>query len=365
MNLNPTFLSFFHLQIKKLKMATAAVRVSLIFIGVIISAAAAPTAVAPSLSPSPSTSLIAAVLSTLGFQDLAGAVAAANISGATPTTIFAPTDSSLLTCPSCSVPLLLQEHSLHGLYPFHFLRRLAFGTKIESVAADRCLTVTASSAATANGKVFINGVEITKPDYFNNGLIIVHGLQGFVSHLSPISCSVESMTSLSFLPQPPSTAALFNMRQMLKYAMAWLRTNGYSILALAMRVNYSELSGLKTLTLFAIDDESIFIDGGGGRAYLAELGFHIVPNRLLTAADLVALPRGTTFPTMIGGRNLMVTLAGDGGPLAPTMINYVKVKRFDMVVNKRIVVHGVSKPFRRVNFPAMQWVSGQRSGNST
>ncbi|KAL8530608.1 hypothetical protein ACS0TY_007586 [Phlomoides rotata] len=323
-------------------MATAAVMIYLLFVGVILSAAAA------ALPPSPSTSLITAILSTLGFQDLSTAVAAANISGATPTTIFAPTDSSLLTCPSCSVPLLLQEHSIHGLYPFQFLRRLAFGTKIESVAADRCLTVTASSA-----NVFINGVEITKPDYFNNGLIIVHALQGFVSHLSPTSCSVESMTSLSFLPQPPSTAALFNRRLMLKDGMGWLRTNGYSILALAMRVNYSSLSGLKNLTLFAIDDESIFIDGGGSGAYLAELGFHIVPNRLLTAAELVALPRGTMFPTMIGGRNLMVTRAGDGGPLAPTMINYVKVKRFDLVVNKRIVVHGVPTPFRRVNLPAM------------
>ncbi|KAI3449647.1 hypothetical protein Pfo_006312 [Paulownia fortunei] len=332
-------------------MATTTVQLSLILIITFFSTASA-AALAPSLPPSPNTSLIATILSTLGFQDLAAAAASANLSSATPTTIFAPTDSSLLTCPSCSLPLLLQEHSITGLYPLHFLRALAFGTKVESFATNRCLTITASSAPTATKKVFINGVEITKPDLFNNGLLIVHALQGFISHLSPLSCIIESMTSLSFPQQPPPTAAFFVMRLMIKDAMTRLRISGYSIVALGMRVKYSELSDLKSMTLFAIDDESIFMDGGGGEgghAYVAELGFHIVPNRLLTAADLMGLPRGTALPTMERGRKLVVTSAGDGGPLAPTRINYVKVKRFDMVHNKRIVVHGLSMPFRHVD----------------
>ncbi|KAL8055036.1 hypothetical protein ABFX02_04G030100 [Erythranthe guttata] len=297
------------------------------------------------------TSLTATILSTLGFRDLAGG-GAASFSAATPTTIFAPTDSSLLTCPTCCIPLLLQEHSVPGLYPLHFLRTLAFGTKIGTFAANRCLTVTTSSAAaavTASKEVFVNGVEVTKPDLYNNGLLIVHGLQGFVSHLSPLSCTVESMTSLSVPQRPPPTAAFLTMHFMLKDAMTTLRTTGYSIVALAMRVKYSELSDLKTLTLFAIDDESIFLDGGGSHAYVAELGFHILPNRLLTAADLISLPRGTALPTMEPGRDLVVTSSGDGGPVAPTRINYVKVKRFDLVRNQRIVVHGLSTPFRHVD----------------
>lgn len=150
------------------------------------------------------------------------------------------------------------------------------------------------------------------------------------------------------------------MRSMLKDAMTRLRISGHSIVALAMRAKYSELSDLKSMTLFAIDDESIFMDGGGGgggegggHAYLAELGFHIVPNRLLTAGDLMGLPIGTTLPTMESGRNLVVTRAGGGGPLAPMRINYVKVKRFEMVHNNRIVVHGLSLPFHRLDHPVM------------
>lgn len=327
-------------------MAIAAVLLSLILVvGSITTASAAAETPLP-MPSSYTASLTATILSALGFQNLSAA--AANFSGTTPTTIFGPMDSSLLTCPSCSIPLLLREHSVLGLYPLRFLRTLAFGTRIGTLAADRCLTVTSGAAQ----KVFINGVEITKPDLFNNGLLIVHALQGFVSHLSPLSCAVENMTTLSFPQQPPPTAAFLIARSMLKDAMTRLRVGGYSLVALAMRLKYSDLSDLRSMTLFAIDDESIFLDGGGeGRAYVADMGFHIVPNMLLTAADLIALPRGAELPTMESGRFLVVTSAGDGGPLAPTRINFAKVKRFDVVRNQRIVVHGLSTPLRHVDHP--------------
>ncbi|GER29757.1 hypothetical protein STAS_05637 [Striga asiatica] len=168
----------------------------------------------------------------------------------------------------------------------------------------------------------------------------------------PLSCAVETMATLSLPDRPPPVAAFITTRLMLKDAMARLRVGGYSVGALSMRVRYLELSDLRSMTLFAVDNESIFTDdgagGGGGRGYLAELGFHILPNKLLTAADLIELPAGTALPTMERGRSLVVTSASDGGPLAPTRINYVKVRSFDLVCNERIVVHGLSKPFRHV-----------------
>ncbi|XP_075500232.1 putative fasciclin-like arabinogalactan protein 20 [Primulina tabacum] len=300
-------------------------------------------------------SLLATVLSTLGYEELAAATADANFSSVTPTTVFAPTYSSLITCPSCSIPLILQEHSLRGLYSLHFLRELAFGTKIGTFAPNRCLTVTSSATSlepSSVGKIFINGVEITKPDLFNNGLLIIHGLQGFISHLSPFSCSIERMTSLSFPQQPPPASAFFMMRQMLKDSMTRLRVSGYSIVALGMRVTYPDLSVLESLTLFAIDDVSIF-SGGGGHSYVSKLRFHVVPNRILTAADLFALPKGTALPTMESGQNLVVTNSGSGSPLAPLRINYVKMKQFDLVHNSRIAIHGMSTPFRHVYYKEM------------
>ncbi|KAI5680262.1 hypothetical protein M9H77_01489 [Catharanthus roseus] len=304
-------------------------------------------------------SFFVAILSSLGFQDLSTVAAEANLSAVTPITIFAPSDSSVLTCPSCSLPLLLQEHSVLGLYTHHFLRTLAFGTKIETLAPNRCLTITSTpvtaSTAISTRKVFVNGVEITKQDIFNNGLVVVHALQGHMSHLSPLSCGIESMTSLAFPRHPPPYAAapFVLMRFMLKDAMIRLRVRGYSLVALAMRMKYGDLSDLKSLTVFAIDDASIFA-GGEGHAYVSDLMLHVVPNMLLMSSNLLNLPPGTALPTMSRGQKLVVTTAGGGGPLAPMRINYEKIRKFDLVYNKRIVVHSISTPFRHVYNPTAE-----------
>ncbi|KAK4377280.1 hypothetical protein RND71_003576 [Anisodus tanguticus] len=310
-------------------------------------AAATATATFPdSLSPSPMPHdhhhhTVSNILSSLGFQQLSTAATTANLS--TPITVFAPSGSSLITCPTCSLPLLLQEHSVPGLYPLHFLRSLAFGTKLETLAPNRCLTVTFSTTS-RDPRIFINGVEVTQPDLFNNGLILVHGLHGFVSHLSPLSCNVERMSSLSFDSFPSSVSSQSSiMRFMLKDAIIRLRNSGYSIVALALRVKYAEISELKTITVFALDDVSIFAIGG--HAYLSNFRFHVVPNRRITAGEMVSLPAGTVLPTLDGEQKLVVTTAGGGGVSAPMKINYVRIVHFDLLHNSRVVVHGVSVPF--------------------
>ncbi|KAK4357391.1 hypothetical protein RND71_023001 [Anisodus tanguticus] len=285
------------------------------------------------------------ILSNLGFNSLSNASFTSTINF--PLTIFAPTDSSLLTCPSCSLPLLLQEHSILGLYSFHFLRNLAYGTKIETLAPTRCLTITPSRFKNSSRVVFVNGVEITKQDIYNNGFVIVHGIQGYITHLSPISCRVESMTTLSFPFLPPPTVAFAATRFMLKDVMARLRTGGFSLVALAMRVKYPDLAELKSMTIFAIADMSIF-GVGIGHEYVRNFGFHIVPNRLLMASELVKLDTNTELLTMDKVGKLVVTTAGGNGPLVPMRINYVKVKNLDLVYNNRVVVHGLSTPFPRI-----------------
>lgn len=156
------------------------------------------------------------------------------------------------------------------------------------------------------------------------------------------------MTSLSFPSLPPPVAEFLLMRLMLKEGMMRLRANGYSLLALAMRIKYPDLSDLKFSTVFAIADESIFA-GDSGPAYLCNIMFHVVPNSILTGTDLMSLPKGTVLPTMESEKKLVVTTAGDGGPLVPMRINFVKIEKFDVVHNKRIVVHVVSQPFRHLN----------------
>ncbi|KAI7983288.1 Fasciclin-like arabinogalactan protein 21 [Camellia lanceoleosa] len=303
-----------------------------------------PTTIVTAIDSSPSYSfpLLAPILANLGFQQLSSA-AAASLSTPTPATIFAPTDSSLLTCPSCSLPLLLQEHIISGLYTLPHLRSLPFGTKIETLAPRHCITITDDKISR---EVFVGGMEITMPDLYNDGYVVVHGIQGFVAHLSPLSCHIERMNSLSFPSPPPSTAVFSVMPQMLQDAMLRLRISGFSVLALALRVKYSELSALTAMTVFALDDSSIFT---GGHSYVSDLRLHIVPNRRLMGADLESLAAATVLPTMEKGEKLVVTTASGGGPLAPMRINYAKITSFDLIYNLNIAVHAVSMPFTHVN----------------
>ncbi|KAE9605198.1 hypothetical protein Lal_00024782 [Lupinus albus] len=121
--------------------------------------------------------------------------------------MVAPSDASLRTCFSCSIPNLLRDHMVSGLFTIDYLRRIAFRTKIETLSPRPCITVTSHSVhpntkSTTAAKVFIGGVEITQSGLFNNNMIIVHDIHGFISQLSPFSCDVERMTSLSFPPHP-------------------------------------------------------------------------------------------------------------------------------------------------------------------
>ncbi|OAY35884.1 hypothetical protein MANES_12G138600v8 [Manihot esculenta] len=311
------------------------------------------------------TALLAPILSHLGFNELSMAAPSLSSDSATtawsgPSTLFAPSDSSLHTCSSCSIPSILREHIIPGLYTIDYLRKLAFGTKIETLSPGLCLTVTSTSipnatASTNAVKVFIGGVEITHPDLFNNGLIVIHGIQGYVAPLSPYSCDVERLNSLSIPFHVPASRQIHNqplaqpsiLRLMLRDAMLRLRNNGFNILSLAMRLKYAELASLNNLTVFALDDASIF---SGSHSYISSVRFHMVPNHFLTATDLEKLPVGAILPTLERGQSLVVTTAGGGGTAAYLMrINYVKLKVPDMIRNLKIVVHSVYLPFPRIH----------------
>ncbi|CAI0429130.1 unnamed protein product [Linum tenue] len=318
------------------------------------------------------TALLAPILAHLGYNELAMAVPTlSSESTATawsgPSTLFAPSDASLHSCYSCSVPSLLREHIVPGLFTMDYLRKLAFGTKVETLTPGKCITVTSSSAKNftagppSAAKIFIGGVEITRPDLFNNGFLVIHGIQGYIAPLSPFSCDVERLNSLTFPFQQPDRVPVPGgpnqispplvqpavMRLMMRDAILRLRNNGFSILALAMRVKYPELIALSNMTIFALDDFSIF---SGSYSYISSVRFHIVPNQLLTIADLERLPVGCTLPTLESGQSLVVTTAGGvtTQQAAPMRINYVRIKLPDVMRNLKIAVHGIYLPFPRI-----------------
>ncbi|XP_076935650.1 uncharacterized protein LOC143602427 [Bidens hawaiensis] len=313
---------------------------SIILIIIIITTMIHPTTTTAPEQPPPYN--LSTLLSTLGFRDLSTATTSTS---PTPTTIFAPTDTSLRSCPYCSLPLLLLEHSVPGLYPYHLLQTLTFGTKIQTLASTPpntlCLTLT-----TSNTSLFVGGVELTRPDLFNDNRFIIHGIQGYLTHLSPLSCQVERMTSLSFPPHPaavtpPSTAA----RGLLTDAMFRLRISQYTVLSLLIQQNLDLILKLNGTTVFTVNDGGVF---GDGHAFVPNFRFHVVPNRRLTGLELIKLPVNSELPTMSSGENLVVTVAGGGGPLTPMRINNVRVTSLNIVCNDGIAVHGIAAPLPRV-----------------
>ncbi|KAM0055342.1 putative FAS1 domain-containing protein [Helianthus debilis subsp. tardiflorus] len=315
------------------------------------------------------TSIFENILANLGFQELSIAVPSLSDDSSFttwngPTTLFAPTDASIRSCSSCSAARLLREHFVPGLFAYDYLRKLAFGTKIETMDPGRCITVTSSNDGNNNTKIFIGGVEITRPDLFNNGIVVVHGLQGYVAPLSPFSCNIERMTSLSFPPQitdrnRQSVAEqsvqypAYIMRLMLRDAVLRLRNSGFSILALAMKMKSSELMNLQNFTVFALDDVSIF---SGSHAYVNNVRFHIIPNKLLAISDLEKISSGTLLPTLESGQSLMVTTAA--GTFTPMRINFVRIKVPDVMRNLKIVVHSIYLPFPHLHPSALFEESG-------
>ncbi|PKI53455.1 hypothetical protein CRG98_026145 [Punica granatum] len=298
--------------------------------------------------------LLEPILANLGFHELSMAVnglsdfpAVAHWDG--PTTLFAPSDAAVESCFSCSVPRILAEHMVPGLFSSSELRDLAaHGTRIETMNPGHCITLSSDSAAVINnqGRVFVDAAEITHPDMFNNGLMIVHGLgDHLVSLLHPLSCSstARSRSPPPFL-EPPVTAAASNprlvMSLMLRDAMVRLNTGGFAVLALALRERFEDLVALQNATLFAMEDRSVFSDP---RNYAGNVWFHIVPNRFLAIGDLASLPVGSTLETMERGRNLVVTSSGELS--SALQINGVRVKIPEVVKNARLVVHSIFLPF--------------------
>ncbi|TKY55536.1 hypothetical protein E2542_SST19954 [Spatholobus suberectus] len=149
---------------------------------------------------------------------------------------------------------------------------------------------------------------------FNNRMVEVHGLQDFIS-----------LHDQHHLHTNNATAQPANMCLMLQDTMLKLGNNGFSILALAMKVKYVEL-----------DDLSIFT---GSHLCISHVWFHIMPNHYLSIADLKKLPIRTTLPTLEQCQLLPITISGSGETSAPMKINYVKVKVADVIHNVKIVVH--------------------------
>ncbi|KAL4313589.1 uncharacterized protein LOC130960122 [Arachis stenosperma] len=172
-------------------------------------------------------------------------------------------------------------------------------------------------------------------------MVVIHGLQAFIA---PFSCDVERMTSLSFPFHPDhrsgqhiNTSGSVQpaiMRLMLRDAM--LRNNGFSILALPRKVKYAELVTLNNMTVFAVDDLSIF---SGSHSYISNVRFHIVPNQTISCGSRI----WRSFRRGLFCRHWNEANRCLSQPPVP-----MRIKVPDVIRNVKIVVHSVYLPFPHI-----------------
>ncbi|XP_020105196.1 uncharacterized protein LOC109721815 [Ananas comosus] len=152
-------------------------------------------------------------------------------------------------------------------------------------------------------------------------------------------------------PAPSATAgpddraaAAAEMEKMLGEAAASLARSGrYIVTAAAIRAHLDELAPLRKMTILAPDDRAI----ADALYYESPPRFHlhIVPDRLLTYADLRRLPVGAELPTLDPGESLVLTSNGEGkGAPDIVRLNFVSINAPDLIIGSRIAVHGVRLP---------------------
>uniref|UniRef100_A0A0A9EWX6 FAS1 domain-containing protein n=1 Tax=Arundo donax TaxID=35708 RepID=A0A0A9EWX6_ARUDO len=299
---------------------------------------------------------LARVLTSLGYNEMASAAALLDDSPSVARwpgamTVFAAPDVFLqAACPGCSRRHLLLEHIALGYFPYSELAAVPT-VKLPSASMGFCLNVAAEQGpfVVHHVSLYVDGIEVSHPELYNDGRYVVHGLHGFVPPLSHTSCYEGShhhrrrhhLTARSATTSAATAASV--VRIMIREAISRLRDGGFGFVSLAMRVKFAELEKLANLTVFALDDQTIFT--GGGHGYVSAVRFHIVPDQRLTRTDLLRLRPGTTLPTQAGEDQKLVITHGAGSGSDEVRINYIPVKEPDVVVNSRVAVHGIYVPF--------------------
>ncbi|KAI3811519.1 hypothetical protein L1987_21243 [Smallanthus sonchifolius] len=252
------------------------------------------------------------------------------------TTIFPPSDASTQSA------RLQHEHIVPG-FSHHYLYKL--GSKIETTYPRG--NATSSTDANDHRNIFIGGV-VTRPDLSNNGLVVVHRLQSYVSPLSPFSpfsCNIESVQN----PVRDAMRRLLFRSVRLPHEHIVPGFSHHYLYKLGMKIETTDPRGNATSSTDADDHRNIFIGGVVTRPDLSNNGFVVVHGyfsplspfscnielvqnpvrdamrrlrhiKLLEKSDLDKMSSGKLLPTLESGQWLIA------GRLTPMRTIYFRIK---------------------------------------
>jgi hypothetical protein len=247
-------------------------------------------------------------------------------------TIFAPADGAFVRSGQPSRSLLQFHFSLLPL-TLQTLKSLPYAAKIPTLLAPRSLTVTTSPS---DDRISLNHVMITGSPIFDDGLLIIHGIDQFFDPNFEVSVPVQipgSNIGCGFSTE--NSTVVFSGANSFRQASGVLRSSGYSAMAEFLDVQVPENKERTMMTVFAPLDKSMLKRIGNFSEYSSIFLRHVVPCRLLWN-DLVKFDDGTALVTYLEGFTINSTRCGE-----VLMLNGEPVFYPNMYISDWLVVHGL------------------------
>ncbi|KAK9277696.1 hypothetical protein L1049_007243 [Liquidambar formosana] len=248
-------------------------------------------------------------------------------------TIFSPPDAAFTQSGQPSLSLL-QFHFSPVPFSFENLKSLPSGSKIPTMFSGHSLVVTSSAS---DDQFSLNNVKINGSPIFDDGSLIIFGIDDFFDPEFQVSPSIQSPSPN---PNPnPNLGCAKSTNSSSDYsiheASRMLRSTGYSVIASFLDLQLLGFRDELRLTVFAPGDEVMATYIGNYSDYSTLFLRHVVPCKF-SLSDLANFKDGTVLPTYLEGFKLNITRSGD-----ILLLNDVPIIFRDMYSSDWLAVHGL------------------------
>lgn len=200
------------------------------------------------------------------------------------------------------------------------------------MSADDYLTITSPSLS---DQVSINNVNIVGSPIFDDGLLIVFGIENFFDPDFKVSGTPAPVASFNAC----ETVSDINGENHFSFHDAGnvLISRGYSVMASFLNLQLNGFLSQPSLTVFAPVDE-VMVPYSGRFPYYPSLFLrHVLPCKI-SWKELSNIDNGTNLNTYLDGFRVNVTRSG-----ARLKVNEVPIAFPDMYYSDWLVIHGVSE----------------------
>ncbi|KAH7546824.1 hypothetical protein FEM48_Zijuj01G0242000 [Ziziphus jujuba var. spinosa] len=268
------------------------------------------------------------------------------LTGNSTLTVFSPQDGAFYSSKYTQPPLtLLQYHVVPSKLDGEALQSLHHGSKIDTLLLGHPLVVT---TLPTDEYTSLNGVTVTESNIYNDGGLIVHGVDNFfdpafqtlIYPWYDVKKDIHNEASNRKEQQLQLGNGIKNLYDKGYHALS-------SIILDALFKNHMNVSGNSTFTVLCPPDGAF--SSKNPQPPLELLQYHVVPQEL-ESGNLSSLPHGSKIDTLLPGHPLVATTLPNDNY---TSLNEVKVTQWNLYNDGGLIIH------------ATHDVSEWLSGNST